>query len=106
MATFRTVERPATRPCICGSKQIPAKRYEATQTVDVWWCLDGCGLETPPLYADNVIVRRTCRWCSRRYTARRTDGEGTCSYDCKRRSAHYHQMMVRQGQQNRKREVG
>lgn len=104
MATFRTVARPATRPCLCGSKMTPATRYEATRTVDVWCCWT-CGLEDPPLYAGTEIVRRACRWCGVRYTARVAPGAsvGACSDECKRRSAHYHQMRMQQGQQTRKR---
>ena len=100
MPTFKTVPRPEARPCAdCGGTMQPAKRYEATRTVDVHCCFS-CGAEHPPLYAENRIYRRICAWCGVRYTTREL-GRRACSDACKRRSAHYHEMMARQGQQGR-----
>lgn len=106
MATFRTVERPTARPCDeCSGVMQPAKRYERTQTVGVHCCFE-CGADTPPLYPGTTIRRVVCQWCGVRFTTRAPAGgpnARTCSDACKRRSAAHHQMMVRQGQQNRRR---
>lgn len=37
-------------PCLrCGEQMLPGQRFEATQTVAVLVCLNGCGAEFPPL---------------------------------------------------------
>lgn len=61
----RAREIPDASPCACGALMRPAKRYEATRTIDVWWCIDGCGAETPPYGAPSVAraEHRYCRYC-------------------------------------------
>lgn len=50
-----------------------AVRHEATRSVDIWWCLDGCGAEDPPLYGrtPQLVPLPYCRYCGERFV--RTD---------------------------------
>lgn len=65
----RSTLKPQQRPCECGQAMRPAVRYEATRTVNVWWCLNGCGREDPPLYGQCAApVLPYCRYCGERFT--------------------------------------
>lgn len=58
-----------TVACRCGGTLQPARRFEATRTVDVVCCFD-CGTEIPPMLATSWTVPAAyCRWCGERFEA-------------------------------------
>lgn len=83
---IQSVDRPSSSTCLCGSVMVPAKRYEVTQTIDVWWCLDGCGREIPPMpTGPTPLISSWCRYCGGPFTL--TDPrERYCQDDCRRRA--------------------
>ena len=101
MATIRAIDRTA-RECKCGGVAQPARRFEATRTLDVLCCWS-CGRETPPLYARPAEpVRASCRYCGDRFAP--TDPrQRYCSDDHARRADRIHVERNKVGQQMRRR---
>lgn len=68
MARIRAARKPESRPCPCGGVMQPARRYEATRTLDVLICWR-CGAEDPAMVCDYRAPSMYCRWCGARFTA-------------------------------------
>lgn len=64
---IKTIARLTATPCGCGGTLAPARRHEATGTVDVLCCFD-CGKEDPPLYGRRAVpIAHYCRYCGERF---------------------------------------
>lgn len=67
MARFRSIAPPASHACGCGGVMQPARRFEATRTVNVQICWR-CGTEDPPFRtpATRPLVG-WCRYCGEKF---------------------------------------